>query len=83
MNWGLVAWVAGALLTFAGIKFVWVIFTSLFSKESMEDMVDAIGDGIHNAGEKVTKSIKKSAQKRRARKKAEKRNDPPIAVRIR
>ena len=80
MNWNLVLWFAGIMVTFVGLKFVWVLFRTLFSKESMEDVVDAIGDGIHNASEKVSKSIKKSAQKRRARKKAEKKNDPPLIM---
>ena len=81
MNWSLVAWVAGVLLTFAGIKFVWVLFRTLLSKETMEDVVDSIGDSIHNAGERMATAVKKSAQKHRQKKKvvkAKKQQEPPL-----
>jgi DNA-binding transcriptional regulator GbsR (MarR family) len=85
MNWGLVGWFFGVLLTLAALKFVWTVFRTLFSKETMEDVIDAAGDKIHDLGENMTNSMKKAAAKRRAKKKAEeakkkKEQDKPLVL---
>lgn len=68
MNWGLIAWFAGVVLTFAGIKFVWVFLRSILSKETMEDVIDAAGNGISNAGRSFSNYIKKKGEERKSKK---------------
>ena len=46
MNWGLIAWVAGALLTIYAIKFVFMAIKTLFSKDTMQTVSDAMGRSI-------------------------------------
>ena len=80
MNWELVKWIVGVLLTFAAIKFVWTAFRSLFSKETMEDMLDTMGDKISDASHAVTKKLKKKAMERRVQKQ-ENKNEPIVIIR--
>ena len=68
MNWDFVKWVAGVLLTLAAIKFVWTVFRTLFSKETMENVIDTVADKIHSAGEKMTEVIKDAAASHAAKK---------------
>lgn len=70
MNWNLIAWFAGVVLTIYGLKFVLTLAKSLFGKEARESIVDGIGSSISNANKKITKSLKKKADERK-RKKAE------------
>ena len=80
MNWGLIGTVAGVLLTFAGIKFVWVAFRTLFSRDTMEDVLSAAGDGFSNAGRKFGNFIKKKSTERKIAK-AEEENKPIVIIR--
>lgn len=80
MNWELVKWVVGVLLTFAAIKFVWTAFRSLFNKETMEDVLDTMGDKISDASHTINKKLKKKAMERRVQK-AEKKNKPVVIIR--
>lgn len=68
MNWDLIKWVAGILLTFAGIKFVWVFLRSLLNRDNMEDAIEAIGDRMKDAGSDVAKFAKRKAMERKAKK---------------
>lgn len=73
MNWGLIAWFAGVVLTIYGLKFVLTLTKSLFGKESREQIVDSIGNSISNANKKITKSLKKKADERKHKKAEENR----------
>ena len=65
MNWGLVASFAGVLLTIYGIKFVFMAIRSLFSKDTMETVMDSMGNSISKANKKFKRYLKqKSAQKK-------------------
>lgn len=75
MNWGLIGWFAGIILTFAGLKFVWIFLKSILSKDTMEDVIEAAGDGISNAGRSFSKFLKMKGEERRARK-----NEKPIVT---
>ncbi len=68
MNWNLVLWFAGIMATFVGLKFVFVVFHTLFSKESMKGCLNSIGDKIENANERVVNKVKEKAEQRKARK---------------
>lgn len=78
MNWNLVAWVAGTLMTFVGIKFVIVAIKTLFSKEMMTDAIGAIGDHISDANAALTNKLKTKMAQRKARKEAEKQQNKPM-----
>ena len=78
MNWGLIGWFAGVVLTLAGLKFVWVFVRSILSKETMEDVIEAAGDGISNAGKSFSNYVKKKGEERKARKKEQK---PIVTIR--
>ena len=60
--------VCGTLATLAGLKFVIVLFRSLFSKETMTGVIDAMGNKISEANEKITESVKKKAAERKKKK---------------
>ena len=80
MNWGLVAWVAGVLLTIYAIKFVFMAIRTLLSKDTMEDVMDVMGNSISNANKKFKRYLKnKSTQKKMQRKLEEEK--PMIIVR--
>ena len=77
MNWGLIGWVAGILLTFAGIKFVFVAIKSLVNRDSMEAVLDGIGHSVSNAGKKFGSYVKKKVDKKRE----EQQQTPTIIIR--
>lgn len=78
MNWNFVMWFAGILATFAAIKFLMVTFKSLFSKESMQNVLDRVGDGVSSANEKLTEKMKEKVAERRQRKRDENRAEVVI-----
>lgn len=69
MNWQLIAWFAGVMLTLGGLKFVWVFLRTLLSKETMEDGIDALKDSVSGLANKATDKIKEKAERRRQEKK--------------
>ena len=81
MNWNLIAWVAGVLLTFAGIKFVFVAIHTLLSKKTMKSAIDAVGVGIGESADKFTDYIQRKVDERKAKKEAEKNTKPVITIR--
>ena len=70
MNWDLIKWVAGIMLTFAGVKFVWVFLRNLLSRDMMEDAIEAVGDGFRNLGSRTAAYAKRKAGERKAKKEA-------------
>ena len=72
MNWELVKWVAGTLLTVAGVKFVWTAFRTIFSKDNMEDALDALGDKCSEGAERTGEYLKRKMVKHKIKKQAEK-----------
>lgn len=86
MNWDLVKWVAGVLLTFVGIKFVFVLIHTVFSKKTMKSAIEHIGSGAGNAAERFSESISSTVEKYRARRaerqeKKQEENRPEIIIR--
>lgn len=75
MNWEIVKWVAGVLLTFAGIKFVWTAFRAIFSKENMTNVLENIGDKCSDAayegGEFIRRKMVEHKKRRQAKKNKE------------
>lgn len=81
---GFVQWLIGVLATFAAIKFVWMIFRSITSKENMRMMMDKANDGLHDAAEDVSYWIKKKNTERKKKKKekeAEAKRQPIVTIR--
>lgn len=78
MNWNLIGWFAGVILTIAGLKFVWVFLRSILSKDTMLDVIDAAGNGISNAGKAFSNYLGKKADERRKKKEA---NKPIVTIR--
>ena len=81
MNWNLIAWFAGVLLTIAGIKFVFVAIHTLLSKKTMKSAIDAVGVGIGESADRFTNYIQKKVDARREKKEAEKNTRPTIIIR--
>lgn len=77
MNWGLVGWFAGTIATLIGIKFIWTLFRTLFSKESMVKVIDSVGSGATNAANKMTASVTQKIRDKKERKKDE---NKPVVV---
>ena len=79
MNWELVKWFAGICLTLGGIRIVWTMFRSIFSKDSIHGVMDAAGNRIDEAGGRLTDTLKKKAEERKQKK--ERENRPIITYR--
>ena len=80
MHWGLVAWVAGVLLTIYGIKFVFMAIRTLLSKDTMESVMDSMGYSISCANKKFKRYLKNKSTQRKMQKKVEEEK-PMIIVR--
>lgn len=81
MNWGFIGWVIGILLTVYLLKFVILALRSLFSKESMENIMGATERKIRSANKAMTRKIKQTAAKRKAEKLQKKiEEDQPMIV---
>lgn len=77
MNWRLIAWFAGVLLTLGGMKFVWVFLKNALSRETMEDLIDNMNSTISGAAKKTTAKLKEKAERR----KQAKENKPIVTIR--
>ena len=82
MNWGLFAWVAGVMLTFAAIKFIFMLLKNLCSKENLNSVIDGIGSSCQETSKKMSDYLTKKVQVRREKKEAEKELNKPV-IRIR
>lgn len=81
MNWGFIGWVIGILLTIYLLKFVILALRSLFSRESMENIMGATERKIRSANKAMTRKIKQTAAKRKAEKLQKKiEEDQPMIV---
>ena len=82
MNWDLVAWFAGVIGTLIGIKFVWTLFRTLFSKESMVKVIDGIGNGAANCADKMTNKMtekwQEGRERRRSKQEQKEENNKPV-----
>lgn len=70
MNWGLIGSVAGIMLTFAGIKFVFRLVKSFTSKESMDAVIGDFTNTCNATADRVKNSIDRKLKERRAKKEA-------------
>lgn len=83
MNWGFIGWVLGIILTLYVLKFAIMALRSLFSKESMESLMDIAGNKISRANKNLTKKMKQNVAKRKAEKMAKKIDEERPMVIIR
>ena len=79
MNWQLIGWFFGGVLTIYAIKFILELFKSLLGKDARADMMESIGESIHNANKSLTRALKRKAEERRRQKEEE--NKPMIMIR--
>lgn len=68
MNMELVWWFTGVMATIAALRFVWMFFKKMTSKESLTAILEKASDGLENAAEKLKdrameKRLKKEEQK--------------------
>lgn len=63
----LVLWLAGVMATWTAIKFVFMVFKRLGNKNSMNDVIDRMEDGMTDAAEKVAGYLKKQKGKRKSK----------------
>ena len=61
-------WLVSVLATFAAIRFVWMVFRRLTSKETMQLMLDKMNNGMHNTADRVAMWIKSKPKKRKKKK---------------
>ena len=80
MNWELVKWVGGVLLTAGAIKFLITGFKTIFSKENFEDVLDAVGEKCSDAATGTSNYVKKKMAEYKI-KKAKKENKPIVYIR--
>lgn len=73
MNWSLIGWIVGGLVTIYAIRFLFDLFKNLFGKDQREYMIYKIGCGVHNASESMTDSLKKKAAERKQKKEEERK----------
>ena len=83
MNWGLIGWVAGVLLTLYMIKFVWMMIRSLFSKDTMSSVMEITGDKVNRLNRKMTKKIKQKAEQKKKEREARKKDEASVVAYIR
>lgn len=79
MNWGLISSVAGIMLTFAGIKFVFRLVKSFTSKESMDAAIGVFTNTCNATADRIENSIDRKLKERRAKKEAT--QQPVIRIR--
>lgn len=80
MNWELIAWFAGVVATLYGLKFVIVLFRTLFSKQTMVRVIDSAGRGAANTADRVTEKLREKVEERRERKQREKEENKPVVI---
>lgn len=59
-----ILWLVGVLATWTAIKFVFMVFKRLGSKNSMNDLLDRMEDGMGDAAEKVAGYVKKQKRQK-------------------
>lgn len=78
MNLKIVAWFAGALLTIYGVKFVFLAVRQLFSKDTMNSVMDAAGAHVASMNKSFTRYLKRKARERRE--KTKEKNLPMVTI---
>ena len=63
-----ILWFAGVLAVWTGIKFVFMVFKRLGSKNTMNDVIDRMEDGMADAADSVAGYYKKKRSRRRNKK---------------
>lgn len=71
-----ILWFAGVCLVWTGLKFVFMVFKRLGSKNSMNSLIDKMEDGMAEAADNVAGYYKK---KKRSRK--EQKEQPIVTIR--
>ena len=59
-----ILWFAGVLALWTGLKFVFMVFKRLSSKNSMNNLIDRMEDGMVQGADTVAGYIKKNRKKK-------------------
>jgi len=60
-----ILWFAGVLAVWTGLKFVFMVFKRLGSKNSMNDLIDRMEDGMADAADTVAGYCKKTRRRKK------------------
>lgn len=64
----IVLWFVGVMAMWTALKFVFMVFKRLGSKNSMNDLIDKMEDGMQDAADNVASGFKSMKEKRRQKK---------------
>ena len=73
MNWNFVWWIIGMVASVYLVKFLLELLKSLFGKEARKDLINSMGDKIHDVNEQFTNNLKRKAEERKVKKQEEKK----------
>ena len=68
-----ILWFAGVCIIWTGLKFVFMVFKRLGSKNSMNDLIDRMEDGMAKGADNIAKKVKE--------RKAAKEEQPIVTIR--
>ena len=80
MNWSLIGWFAGAIVTLYMIKFILMLTRRIFSKDTMTKIIDGTGNAASRTSERISDNLAEKIQQRRERKAKEKEENSPVVV---
>lgn len=63
-----ILWLAGVFATWTLIKFIFMVFKRIGSKNTMNDILDRMEEGMGSAAETVAGYVQKSKSKKKERK---------------
>ena len=74
-----IRWMIGVFVSIGMIKFVFIVFRRLTSKESMDAFIDGASNKMYEARLKAEQRMKKRKEERRI--KRENKNEPWVTIR--
>ena len=80
MNWGLIGWIFGAVATLYGIKFVFVLFKTLFSKDAMQHAVYKAGDTATRHANNMKAYLEEKVEKEKIKRQQKREMEKPTIV---
>lgn len=77
---GIVQWLISVLAPVVAIRFVWMIFKYLTSKENMCYMLEKADNGLRNTANTFSDWMKKKSKERKKRQNQKRREQRPIVT---
>lgn len=76
----IVQWLISVLAPVAAIRFVWMIFRNLTSKENMCYMLEKADNGLRNTANSFSDWMKKKSKERKKKQNQKRREQRPIVT---